>query len=132
MSLVFILMFFLLVLVPTCLWVVFVLTKRLELRLETERRRLDLLESTMSDSGLTAEQRTRILDQLDRDRPVPLGTALGWLGFCGGLALGGIGVVTHRPELGLSGAVSGALGFALLSLPMVARELHAGRIRGDR
>ncbi len=132
MSFVFVPFFFLLLVVPTTLWVVFALTKRLELRMEAERRRLGLLESSISDPGLTVDQRSRILDQLDRDRPIPLSTSLGWIGFCGGVALGAIGVVTHRPCFGLWGAVSGALGFALLSLPMVARELHAGRIRGDR
>lgn len=117
-------LFLMLCVFPLIQWVGGMITQRVEMRGEIEHRRLEVIERAVGDPSVDPQRRDELLRSLTHaSAPVPASTTIGWVSFCAGAALGAIGLTGGVYELLSVGIVVVAVGFALLSLPLVAREL---------
>ena len=109
---------------PLVRWVGDLVTRGIGMRTDIEHKRLDLIDRAVSDPTLDPQRRDELLRSLAHTAaPISATTTIGWISFCAGAALGAIGLTSELPVLLSVGIVVVAVGFALLSLPLVAREL---------
>ena len=103
---------------------------RITTREREQRRRLDLVAQALQSNQLDDRTKRELLAAVGaapREARIPLWTALGWIGLAVGISLLILGETMSQRDLWAPGVLVTAVSFAVLSLPIAARELQGRR-----
>ncbi len=98
---------------------------RIATREREQKRRLDLVAQALQAGQLDERLRHELLGAVAAPGPkTPIWVVLGWLGLFAGIGLLIVAATTNERDMWPAGIMVTAVSFAVLSLPIAAREMQ--------